>query len=171
LFESYGQKKVVSPQGDFVKLPSKIVSLQDNFVKLAGEVKLIDSQYILILTLSVSGKNEITIDKRRYFNQGEYSIASNRLFLHKWIGKSYIHIYVDGQGHPMFSADWDKKIKVTKQNPIIDTLNIESYYPLEIGEYFIIVQEDYWTKSSKHFAQSNKIPFNVGYLPKEAAFD
>ena len=145
--------------------------MQDDFVKLSGEVKLIDLQYILILTLSVSGKNEITIDKTRYFAEGEYSIAANRLFLHKLIRKDYVHIYAGGFSHPRFSEDWDKKIKVTNQKTITDTLNIASFYPLETGEYFIIVQEDYWNKSIQHTAESNKIPFSVLYLPKETPFD
>ena len=160
---SYGQIKPIKPP--------KIAPLQEDFVKLSGEVKLIDSQYILILTLSVSGKNEISVDKIRYFDQGEYSIATNRLFLHKLVRRTIVNIYTDHFGDRMFDEDWDKKIKVTAQKPITDTVNLGYYYPFEIGQYSITAQIDYWNKSTQHTATSNEAQFLVSYLPAKSPFN
>ena len=161
-FTSYGQKLIKPP---------KIAPLQEDFVKLSGEAKLIDSQYILILTLSVSGKNEISIDKPRFFEPGEYSIAPNRLFLQKLIRRSTVNIYPGSHGDPLFDEDWGKKIKVTAQKPRIDTLNIGVFYPFEIGEYAITAQIDYWNKSIQHTATSNEVPLSVLFLPAKSPFN
>jgi hypothetical protein len=156
-FKSNGQKKV-SP-------------LQHDFVKLSGELKSIDSQYILILSLTVSGDYKISVDKSRYFDHGEYTIASNRLFLQKLVRKSFVHIYTNALKQPLFTEDWDKTIKVTKQTPLHDSLNLADFYPLEIGTYVVTAEIDYWYKTTKHTARSNEISFSVTNLPKRPPFN
>jgi hypothetical protein len=168
-FESYGQKKFVSPQDDTIKFPT-VMPLQDDFVNLSGEVKVIDSQYILILKLSVFGDKEIFIDKSRYFDHGQYTIAQNRLNLLKIVRKSFVNIYTSELKQPMF-IDWEMTGKVTKQHPLVDTINIANYYPLELAKYLISAYIDYSYKSAKHTASSNEMPFTVSFLPKNTEYD
>ncbi len=151
------------------KVPT--ITVTDTFVKLTGEVKIIDSQYILILRLAVSGNNKIKIDKHRHFDQGEYTIAANRIFLKKLVRNTMVNIYVSALKQHLYTEDWDKTINVTSQNSIIDSINLAAFYPFEMGTYIISAQMDYWHKSAKHFAELADIPFTVYFLPKQAPFN
>lgn len=142
-------------------------SMTDSFVKISGEVKIIDSQYLLILKLNVSGNSQISVDKVRYYDQGEFTITSNRLFLKKYFRRTYVNIYTSGLRHPIYTDDWYERVVVSKTSPIIDTVNLGNYYPFEIGEYSISAEVDYWSKSEKHFVILTEIPFTVAFLPKQ----
>ena len=150
---------------------AQIPGWHPDFVKLTGEVKLIDSQYILITRLSVTGNEEINVDKWRYFTQGEWTIAKNRLFLQRNIRGFYVHISLDALEDPMYDKDWDKEIKVDQTHPLFDTINLGNHYPLEIGSYSLVTEIDYFYKSHKYLAQSPHIMFAVLYLPKKTQFN
>jgi len=150
---------------------AQIPGWQPDFIKLTGEVKLIDSQYILITKLSITSNEEIKVAKWRYFTQGEWTTAKNRLSLQRNVRGFFVHISIDVLRQPLYNEDWDKELKVDQAHPLFDTINLGDHYPFEIGNYSIIAEIDYSYKAKKYLAQSPAIMFDVLYLPKRPIFN
>lgn len=150
---------------------TQIPGWRPDFVKLTGEVKLLDSQYILITKLSISSNEEIRVDKSRYFSQGEWTIAKNRLFLQRNVRGFNVNISLNSFRQPLYNEDWDKELKIDQAHPLFDTINLGHHYPFEIGNYSITTEIDYFYKSTKYIAQSSAIIFDVIYLPKNSIYN
>ena len=139
--------------------------MQDSFVNLTGEIKIVDSQYIFFVKLSVKGEQEISVDKIRFYDQGMFGMSANRISLRRFIRNSSVSIYTDGTHHQAYSKDLGKLIKVSNQEPLEDTLNLGHFYPLEEGKYSVCAEVDYWYGSVKHSSRSGSIDFDVIFIP------
>jgi hypothetical protein len=138
-----------------------------DFVKLKASIQIIDSQYILITNMTISKKESIEIKRDRFYDIGDCeNIHAGKLYLRKAVRNMYVGIITDALRHPVYSPGFDSLIKISDTNTISDTTYLDNIYPLEIGEYKLMVELEYYYKKKKYRAQSSFVEFQVRYLPK-----
>jgi len=140
--------------------------------KCSGKVVSIDSQYFLVIDISVLNDDTVLIEKSRFCYQAENGNEANiRLYLRKVVRGHYIQLYNGGYPHNDFFTDRESKIEVTKKHAHIDTIAIDEIYPFEIGQYTIQAEIDYFYKGRKFYAWVEDIPFSVAHLPRKSRFN
>jgi hypothetical protein len=164
--------KIVCSQGTLVLFNPTPGSENSNVIKCSGKIISIDSQFVLLIYISVINNDTVSIEKNRFYYQAENGNAANvRLYLRKVIRRRFVHWYNEGYPHNDFFTDSETKIEVTIKHPHIDTIALDHIYPFEIGEYSIQAEIDYFYKGRKFYVWVNDIPFSVAHLPKKSRFN
>jgi len=138
----------------------------NDFVKLTGFVQVIDSQYCLMLNLSVSKNKEIQVNKVRYYD----GVSSERINFLKLVRGFRIDISHDAIRDRGYDSDYDKFQKVDNSHPLSDTIILDNFIPFEIGDYLVYPELDYYIGSSKYTAEGGYIPFKVLFLPPKSIY-
>ena len=143
----------------------------NKFVRLNGKVVTIDSQYYLVLNLSISGNEKIKLNKIRYYGEGNgIPVGIGRLYFQKQVRSVYVNVSSESLSHPMYDSDWEKLVVVDQNHPIIDSVLLDNKCPLEIGEYRLHVELDYFYKTKKYTANTDFIDFSVPFIPPKSIY-
>lgn len=141
-------------------------------IQLSVEVKSLDSQYVMIPKLEILDNNtEVQIHKRLYFNNESNPNADCIFYLQKLVGRAYVNMYLVTFRHPLPDDDFLKFRNYRKNDSLKDTINLQHYIPLEIGEYRLSILFNYYSKGTKHTLATDWITFLVNFKPKRSIFD
>lgn len=142
--------------------------VSDNEVELTACVKEIDSQYILIPQFKVSPKLlGVKIHKRLSFGN-ENSDSDCKFYIQKLIGSFYINLYRINFSQPLINDDFELTKEFTSNNSLSDSIDLDTYIPLEPGEYRIYIELAYYIKDEKKSVISDFTEFLVTHRPKRS---
>ena len=143
---------------------------KDQGVELMVEVKELDSQYVLIPKLKVISQNDsIEIPGRLSYTNEVEGNADCNIYMLKKMGDVYVHIYLPRFAQPIINDDLKfRTFKSTSQ--LSDTIDLNSYVPLEPGRYVTYVKLRYYRGNNEFSVISNFCDFSVRFIAKEALF-
>ena len=144
-----------------------------NFVNCSGNVQIIDSQYCLILKLSVTGSNSIEVHQSRYYDTKfkNSDWLSERIYFSKIVRGFIMSVEDNGFRHRILDGDMDKLQKIDSANPLVDSIILDNYIPFEIGEYLVHPEIDYFFGSTRYTATPGEVPFKIQFLPPKSLFN
>ena len=144
----------------------------DENLELSVEVRCIDSEYLMIPQLRILAKDKvIQLYKVLHYDNEANSVADCRFYLQKRYHRSYLNLYVSHFSNLLPGED-DFKFRDFKMGDSLnDSVNLKTFCPLDIGEYRIAIEMDYYESGEKHTVYSNYTPFQVKFRPKHSVFD
>ena len=145
---------------------------QNKNIALGVQVKCVDSQYVMIPKLKIlDNTTQIQIHKRLSYGDESDNNADCIFYLQKLIGKRYVNMYVLAFKDFVTNDDFLILKDFTKNDSLNDTINLQYYIPLEIGEYILSVRLKYYSHGEECTLYSDRIEFNVIFKPKKSIFD
>lgn len=149
--------------------------LGKDFVNLEVEIKAIDSDYIIIPKLINNSKSEIIFIPKQFSYRGGREVSeyfTGSIILRKQIGKVYVFLtvdeiqdpFLDDSGH-LFTRRFGKKDRLA------DSLYLKDYFPIEKGEYSLMLILSFKYKGRKYCVQSDWLNFKEDFIPKNAPYN
>jgi hypothetical protein len=132
---------------------------------LTVEVKCIDSQYLMIPHLKILDDTKIRIHENLiYGNEGE-SLADCKFILERLEGSYYENIYISSLREFFYDYDRFDFKNFSRVDFLSDTINLQDYIPLRIGEYKLYIAFDYYLNGEKNTLISDAVYFKVLFKP------
>ena len=156
----------------FLQAQFPVAQFENKNIALSVEVKCVDSQYVMIPQLKILDQStQIQIHKKLYYDNESDPVADCMFYLQKLVGKHYVNMYVVAIRDPMPDDDFFKFRNFTKNDSLNDTINLQDYIPLEIGEYKLSINFNYYSHDKNLELDSDWIEFDVYFKPKGSIFD
>jgi len=141
-----------------------------DFVKYFAKVQIVDSQYFLIVNVSVTNEKEIRFKGKRYYQDLPCCESSpERIYFQKIIRGISVQILSSGFRDVFDEYDVGEDL-IDKLHPLNDTICLDNFIPLEIASYKIGLEIQYYFNASKYWIRISDTPFDVKFIPPKSMF-
>lgn len=142
-------------------------------IDFTAEMVIKDSQYFIVpkLKLKTIGQ-KIQIPKQRVYVDGVamQGFSNAKIFLLKKISRTFTYITLNRMHDYRSLEEADKNIDYKKGDVLYDTINLQHLYPIDIGEYCLILELTYLCKGEKITIQSRELFFSIPFRPKNGIY-
>lgn len=141
-----------------------------DFVEYIAKVHVVDSQYLLIVNVSVTNDKQISFKGKRLYQNLLFSRNSSEyIYFEKFIRGIPVNILSPGFRDVFEEYDVGEVI-VDKLHPLNDTVLLDNFIPLEIGSYRIGLKIKYTYKNEKYLIEILETPFDVTFIPPKSIY-
>lgn len=135
---------------------------ENNNLKFTLKVIEVKTKHLLILQLKTMTDTQlIKIHKEISYGNENNPIADCRFFIQKIIKNKLVSMYLNKLNYPSELNSSEAFKIITISNPLNDTLNIEDFIPLEIGQYIVSLELQYYLNGVQSIIRSNEEGFFV----------